>query len=208
MPRQRKSSGTGYQGRRTNNRTPLPRFLIVCEGQKTEPAYFESFRVPSVTIDVVGLARDPFTLVQQAINRCQQNKNRYDQVWCVFDRDDVPLERFRQALVLAKQHRVRVAYSNQAFELWYLLHFCYCDVALTRRDYIDRLNHSLNRPYQKTDLTLYAQLLSRQEDAVQNAQRLLKQYDPPNPAVDDPSTTVHELVQLLNRFVPERRLER
>jgi hypothetical protein len=40
----------------------------------------------------------------------------------------------------------------------------------------------------------------RQPKALTNAQRLLAQYDPPNPAADDPSTTVHELVEQLIRF--------
>jgi leucyl-tRNA synthetase len=32
------------------------------------------------------------------------------------------------------------------------------------------------------------------------AERLLAQYSPPNPAADNPSTTVHKLVEQLNRF--------
>jgi len=203
MARKRKPSGRGYQSRRVNTREPLQRFLIVCEGEKTEPAYFDGFRVPSVTIEIAGLGKDPLTLVEQAIDR--RRKRRYDQIWCVFDRDDVSVERFNQALDLARRRRIKVAYSNQAFELWYLLHFHYCDVAQTRRDYIDRLSRQLGRTYQKNDPTLYRELLSRQDEAIGNADRLLAQYNPRNPAVDDPSTTVHKLVQELNRFVQRRR---
>lgn len=50
MPKKHKPSGRGYQSQQVNTREPLPRFLIVCEGEKTEPAYFDGFRVPSVTI--------------------------------------------------------------------------------------------------------------------------------------------------------------
>ncbi len=203
MARKRKPSGRGYRQRRVDIREPLQRILIICEGKKTEPVYFESFRVPSVRIKVLGLGRDPLTLVKQA--KQLSGKDEYDQVWCVFDRDDVPVERFNQAIDLARRHKIRVAYSNQAFELWYLLHFHYCDVAQTRRDYIERLGRELERPYQKNDRSLYQELLSRQPAAIRHAERLLAQYNPANPAVDDPSTTVHKLVQELNRFIQSKR---
>lgn len=203
MPKKRKPSGSGYRSRRVNTREPLPRFLIVCEGEKTEPAYFDGFRVPSVTIEIVGLGKDPLTLIEQATDR--RSKGQYDQVWCVFDRDDVPAERFNQALDLAQRRRIYAAYSNQAFELWYLLHFHYCDVAQARRDYRDGLSRELGRTYQKNDPALYRELLPRQDVAIRHAERLLTQYHPANPAADDPSTTVHKLVQELNRFVQHKR---
>ncbi|MFO7538166.1 MAG: RloB family protein [Chloroflexota bacterium] len=203
MARKRKPSGRGYRSRRVNIRDPLPRFLIICEGEKTEPAYFDGFRVPSVTIETVGLGKDPLMLVKQTLDR--RGQGEYDRVWCVFDRDDVPADRFNQALLLAQQHRIKVAYSNQAFELWYLLHFHYVNTSLSRRDYVDRLSSQLGRPYQKDDHTLYRDLLPVQAEALRNAERLLAQYNPHNAALDDPSTTVHELVQELNRFTQERR---
>ena len=199
MPRRRKPSGRGYQKRRINFREPLQRFLIVCEGEKTEPAYFDGFRVPRVVINIVGLGKDPISLIERAIH--ERRNGEFDQAWCVFDRDEVPLERFNLALDRANQNKIKVAYSNQAFELWYLLHFRYCDAALSRGDYADRVGKHLGRKYQKNDRGLYGQLLSRQADAIQNAERLLEQYDRPDPANDDPSTTVHELVKELNRFV-------
>lgn len=161
MPRKRKPSGRGYQSRRVNTREPLPHFLIVCGGEKTEPVYFAGFRVPSVKIKIVGLGKDPLTLVERAFELGRQEQ--YDQVWCVFDRDDVPDDRFNQAVDRARQRRIAVAYSNQAFELWYLLHFHYCDVAQTRRDYCDGLSRELGRTYQKNDHTLYQELLNQYE---------------------------------------------
>ena len=199
MARKRKPSGQGYKRRQINIREPLQRFLIVCEGERTEPNYFSGFRVPSVRIKITGKGKDPLKLVNHALKL--RGKNRYDQVWCVFDKDDVSPDRFNQALTLAKQHKIKAAYSNQAFELWYLLHFRYNDAALSRSDYINRLSQCLGYRYQKNDPALYQKLLSRQADAIQNAVRLLEQYALPNPAADNPSTTVHLLVQELNRFI-------
>ncbi|MCP4362381.1 MAG: RloB domain-containing protein [Chloroflexi bacterium] len=200
MARKHKPSGRGYKPRRVNSREPLQRFLIVCEGEKTEPTYFQGFHVPSVvTVKVKGVAKDPLTLVECAHKL--RGKNRYDQVWCVFDKDDVLPERFNQAVALAQRYKIKPAYSNQAFELWYLLHFHYCHVAMTRKDYVDKLSRDLNRAYRKNDDTLYRELLPKQNDAIQNAERLLAEYNPKNPAFNDPSTTVHLLVQELKRFV-------
>lgn len=204
MPKKYKPSGRGYKPRQINIREPLQRFLIVCEGEKTEPTYFQAFHVPSViTVKVEGLARDPLTLVERAYTLYDHDK--YDQVWCVFDKDEVLPDRFNQALAMAKRRVIQVAYSNQAFELWFLLHFHYCDVALARHDYIDRLTRQLERPYEKNDPTLYQELLPKQEDAIRNAERLLGQYNPQNPAADDPSTTVYRLIQELNRFTQDKR---
>ena len=97
MARKRKPSGRGYKPRHVNRREPLQRFLIVCEGERTEPAYFQGFHVPSVvTVKVKGLAKDPLTLVEQSHKL--RGKDQYDQVWCVFDKDDVLPERFNRAL--------------------------------------------------------------------------------------------------------------
>ncbi len=76
----------------------------------------------------------------------------------------------------------------------------YLNTAITRRDYIDRLGEHLGHPYRKNSLDIYGKLLPRQAAAIKNAERLLMQYQPAHPAVDNPSTTVHLLVQELIRF--------
>lgn len=194
MPRKRRA-GKGYQHRRIDVREPQQRFLIVCEGKKTEPAYFKQFRGPNRIIEVKGLGKDPLTLVKEACIR--RDKEKYDQVWCVFDRDEVLPERFNHAFEEAQQCEVKVAYSNQAFELWFLLHFHYCDTAMSRSDYVERMSQHLGRPYQKSDATLFDALYPRLMEAINNAARLMGKYDPSRPAEDDPSTTVHLLVQEL-----------
>src|SRR5712691_5351267 len=84
------------------------------------------------------------------------------------------------------------------FELWYLLHFHYYDAAMSRADYGNMLNNLLGMQYRKNRDDMYDLLRSRQVDAMRNAKRLLEQYNPSNPALDNPSTTVHLLVEELN----------
>ena len=43
------------------------RFLIVCEGSKTEPQYFEQFRVPGLVVKVEGIGMNTLSLVDKAI---------------------------------------------------------------------------------------------------------------------------------------------
>ncbi|MBW4500510.1 MAG: RloB family protein [Scytonema hyalinum WJT4-NPBG1] len=197
----RKVNSRGYSLRKVNTREARQRFLIVCEGEKTEPNYFRSFRVPKdvAEIDVQGLGENPSKLVQSAKELKKQED--YDQVWCVFDRDSWTIEDFNNAIKNANAEGFKVAYSNEAFELWYVLHFEFLNTGIPRSDYLRKLTSLLSRTYQKNSETIYDELFEKQSIAIRNAENLLKQYDPHIPAKDNPSTTVHLLVQELNKFI-------
>lgn len=200
MPR-KKSTSRGYSPRKVNTREVRQRFLIVCEGEKTEPNYFRSFRVPRnvVEVDVQGLGENPSKLVNSAKELKEQEE--YDQVWCVFDRDSWTPEDFNNAIQSANNQGFHIAYSNEAFELWYVLHFEFLNTGIPRCDYLQKLNLLLNRKYKKNSETIYDELFDKQPVAIRNATNLLKQYDPHIPGKDNPSTTVHLLVQELNKFI-------
>lgn len=190
-----------YLQRQVATRDELPQFLIVCEGKKTEPNYFESLAAElrvSVNIRIEGLGDNTDSLVERAI--ALKDEDDYLQAWCVFDRDSFPPDRFHRAIQLAESKNVHVAYSNEAFELWYILHFEYLQAGLPRDDYGEKLTKHLGGRYRKNSCAIYSQLRSRQPTALRNAARLLSTYDPPNPERDNPSTSVHLLVQELNTF--------
>ena len=207
MARRSKPSGLPDKGRRPGPRAvdtrPLRlRFLIACEGGKTEPNYFRRFDVNAkvVELKVEGMGDNTLSLVQQTCDLVRHED--YDQVWCVFDRDSFPAGRFNAALQLAKQRGIQVAYSNQAFELWYLLHYDYHNVATFRHDYPRMLTERMGSRYRKNRLDMYDLLVERQPEAILNAQRLLDFYAPNhNPERDNPCTTVHLLVCELNRYL-------
>jgi len=188
----------GYKNRNVNSREERQRFLIVCEGSKTEPNYFQGFRVDVREIIVKGLGISPSQLVDEA-DLLRQEKG-YDQVWCVFDRDSWPIDNFNGAFSKARAKGIKVAYTNEAFELWYLLHFNYHDTAIGREAYKAKLTANLGVTYVKKDPDMYSKLKPKMTIAIQNAKRLLTQYQQPNPAEDNPSTTVHLLVEELLRF--------
>ncbi len=192
----RQRSKRSCLSRRINRRDLRPRFLIVCEGKKTEPNYFESFRVSKV-VEVVGLGFNTVSLVREAIEL--MNQKDYTEVWCVFDKDAFSSQNFNAAIDMARANDMRVAYSNEAFEIWYLLHFNYHDTALTRHLCEKKLSACLGTKYEKNSDDMYQRLASKQDDAIRNAERLLQSYMPHNPASDNPCTTVHLLVQELIR---------
>lgn len=196
--------------RRTGLRDEVARYLIVCEGKATEPNYFDGFRVPMALyrLDIVGAGANTATVVEKAIelrNRAQA-REPYDQAWAVFDRDSFTPRRFNRAIELARTSDIRVAHSNEAFELWLLLHYEFCDAALSRKTYKERLTRYLGRPYDKADGRLFDDLLSKQDDAIRNAAKLLARYRPHNPEKDNPSTTVHLLVAELRRHEVQHRV--
>ena len=186
--------------RPVNTRPVRPRFLIVCEGAKTEPRCFRCFRANTDVIDlkVVGLGDNTLSLVRRTCELMQAED--YAQTWCVFDRDSFPPRRFNEALALAQRNGIQVAHSNEAFELWYLLHFHYHDTATSRALYGQLLTERLDKPYRKNTLDMYDQLPERQPTAIKNAQTLRESYGSDhNPEKDNPCTTVYLLVQELNR---------
>jgi hypothetical protein len=189
-----------YMQRHVDEIPVRQRFLIYCEGEKTEPNYFHGFRAPSLIVKVEGLRKNTLSLVQRVIELRAAEEGEYDQTWCVFDKDDFPDDKFNQAISLARRNGMKVAYSNQSFELWYVLHFSYMRSAITRSDYMRILDEQLGHKYEKNSTGIYDELHDFQTVAIRNARRLLDQYHPSRPAKDDPSTTVHLLVEQLAEF--------
>jgi hypothetical protein len=189
----------GLLPREEETRKPYTRILIVCEGERTEPNYFVAFPIRSgdvVTVRGVGMNTD--TLVKKTIE-LRDADGDYDEVWAVFDRDSFPLARYKRAFALAMRESIRVAYTNEAFELWYLMHFEYCDAARSRVHYEKPLSGYLGRPYKKKATDIYDLLLEHQPTAIRNAERLVRHHRDLGAILEqsNPSTSVHRLVQRL-----------
>jgi hypothetical protein len=199
----RSNSGQGYSDRKMSNRKPIPTFLIVCEGEKTEPNYFRSFPVSTrPEIEIVGAGCETIAVVNKALEL--RNKGSFDRVWCVFDRDpsrDKTAQRFNDALQLAKKENIDIAYSNECFEIWYLLHFHFYNTAISRKDYGKMLTKLMSIEYEKSSSDMFILLEDRQPQAIKHAHKLLASYDPHNPESDNPVTTVHLLVEELNLYI-------
>jgi hypothetical protein len=115
-------------------------FLIICEGKNTEPLYFQSFPVPSNTVLIEGGCNTKTKLVDYALKIRNQEKYAGREVWCVFDFDIKPDEAatqpedFNNAIMKAENNGMKVAWYNDAFELWFLLHYQSLENKLTRNE--------------------------------------------------------------------------
>ena len=186
--------------------------LIVCEGIKTEPNYFVALRkeLPKNTVEVSihGEGANTLSLVDRAqqIKKSRENRDfQFDQVWVVFDRDSFEASDFDNAINKAESHGMKCAWSNEAFELWYILHFENRITGMSRTDYKGKLSGLLNETYKKNDLEMYEKLKVKgnQNQAINWAKSLHDNFKNSGipPSSSNPCTTVYELVQALNKFI-------
>lgn len=193
--------------RPTGKREPKKRFLIICEGANTEPAYFNAFRLTSASVKTIGRGRSTLALVREAvaIREAETKRGRtFDQYWAVFDKDDASDNDFDSAIALAEANGFRVAYSNQAFELWFLLHFAYVSGRLHRSEYARLLTSHLGFKYDKSEPVsrkMYVRLLGLQSKAIENCKTLERMKSDIAPSTSESFTTVFRLVEELNKYI-------
>lgn len=218
--KRKKKEAKAAKKRKENNRTKIVRFLIVCEGKCTEPNYFNALvqnhysQVREAQIE--GKGKSTCSLVKQAIQMRleleETNQLPYDRVWVVFDKDD--FQDFNKAIALAKKHSLHVAWTNEAFELWYILHFQYLQAGVSRHQYIDILEKQIQKHpgykdyvYKKNDPNIYRILseLGDEEAAKRLAKKLRNSYSGKNYSTFNPCTTVYQLVEELE--YPEKLLK-
>lgn len=198
-----------------NTRNERKKYLIVCEGERTEPNYFTTLKknLPKglVDIDIEGTGANTLSLVDIAIRLKHEQAERakrsiiqrpYDHVWVVFDKDDFPDVNFNNAIFKARSNKIKVAYTNEAFELWYLLHFEFHNTAISRHQYYPLLTRYIGREYAKNAEDMYDLLaeIGNEAQAIKWASVLLKRSNLHNPAASNPSTKVHRLIEELNRY--------
>jgi len=188
-------------------------FLIVSEGERTEPIYFEflSKQLPKNllrTIEVHGEGDNTINVVRKAIElkdeRVQNHQlPNYDEVWAVFDKDDFPAAHFNGAVELAKNNGIESGHSNQSFELWYVLHFQFLQNALHRSDYIKILSRKLGFKYTKNTPQVVEKLdkIGNEDQAILWAEELEIMHEGASAANSCPYTRVYELVRRLRVYM-------
>ncbi len=188
--------------RRKYVRDPYDKVLIVCEGEKTEPNYFNGLknhlRLKSANVAIVGEGATPAKIVERAKELEKREKERgdpFDKVFCVFDKDRHT--DYQKALDQLKARKNYAAITSvPAFEYWLILHFRYTtspyqDTSALVRDLKKHLPD-----YEKNDASIFGKLQDKLETAKENAARSLE--DRNRAKTDNPSTKVHILVQALH----------
>jgi len=191
------------------------RVLIVCEGEKTEPNYFRSFELMKNHSDLVfelafdGGGINTMAVVNKAVELKEEAEQRgkpYDAVWAVFDKDNFPDQDFDNAINKAEQNGIGCAWSNEAFELWFVYHFDNRTTHMSREEYqsvivnrIKMCDKSYTK-YRKNDPLMRQRLLEcggSEELAIRYAKAQCQVFQDKCFHKHNPATTVYKLVELL-----------
>jgi len=201
-------------------------FLIVTEGEVTEPTYFDGLRsrlqLPAIKVVIEpGDDSDARHVIETAARLAQEQKQRarkdrlavdeparFDQVWAVLD-TDVPErhQRWPDIQALATARGVKLAWSTPCFEYWLLLHVKHTTATLGDGT---AAKHALAAEVEGYSTEQEAAgkaiklLLERWPTAVTRAGQVRAYHvagaTPPPP---NPSTEVDRLVKALNYSAPQ-----
>ncbi len=208
-----------------NKRGEYSFIYIFTEGAKTEPIYF-NFKKDEIEQDIRKRrikikindggykgGNNTLSLVNLAVDFIGNKSNGFDkdidECWVVFDKDAFDQD-FDNAIEKASKSGLKVAYSNESFELWFLLHFDFMDSAVGRKEYNKRITEKYiaetgdkRYRYDKVDavLPLIKIIKDREKDAIRNAKTLIKKHGQAQPiSKRNPSTKVYLLVERLNKL--------
>lgn len=188
------------------------RILIVCEGSKTEPNYFEeirkSARIPTASVRIMpsDLGTDPRSVVEYTESFLRSNPG-FDRAYSVFDRDDHASFATAIGMANARDQRIRnddrklirfePVVSNPSFEFWLLLHFA--DVReWMHRDEVNRRLRGHIPKYEKGRADIFSLTQHGLADALQRASAL--KTNGHRLRDGEAYTDVHDLVQVLQNI--------
>lgn len=210
-----------YRGN-SNHRAAHPKIWIWSHTEKAEIEYFQEFKnqlKTSLLMPGKKTLRTPHGLLMEIITWKKNNINEDDgdQVWCIFDVDDFYKDSKKEllkAIKEAKANKIKIAYINECFELWILLHFEKPTTAITRGKDIER---RIQKAFKKNNLGVFKKnqkvfqiLFPFQSKALENSKKLLTtSYE----KIDwelilsekgNPSTTIHLLIEEIKELIEKR----
>lgn len=197
--------------RKAGTRKPFERVLVVCEGEKSEPSYFNeiktAYRIPTlVTVCTAQKRTEPMQIIETALQTIKADPD-FEWVYVVFDRDNH--QTYQEALAKAQEldgkHRTRwkkpvrfiAIPSVPCFEFWLLLHYIYRDTRLTTAQALEALAMYLPN-YTKGMAGLFQITQGKLTQAQTHAAKLREQFKPDNGV--DPYTAVDELIAGLTQI--------
>lgn len=216
--RKRKARDSRELQRQKRERTQSKRYLVVCEGTKTEPYYFRDLLDDlRIRPQMVRIAQNdgvsPDRLITHALSlygEDAKNGDAYDTVYCVFDRDrhttfDAAVKRTKD-LSAAGTPIVAIT-STPCFEFWLLLHFGYTDHpfhAAGKKSVGDqavaalKTKHGFSK-YGKGQKGIYAQLKDKLVSALSHAEQL-RRHGAATGSVN-PATDIDKLILEFRKLV-------
>jgi hypothetical protein len=195
--------------RRQHSREPRRRFIIICEGKNTEPAYFGALKskLPDVLIDIKPAAGVPMTIAETAAQLVPRGKpgrvrrdsyEEHDEIWAVFDRDEH--QRYDEAVSRCETKGIKTARSNPCFELWLILHVSEFDKPDSRgavQAHLEALCPEYDsKRGKKPDCSRF---ITQVEFAEKRAEKQLRGREDEGDPFGPPSTTVFQLTRAIRQ---------
>ncbi len=179
--------------------------LIACEDTKSSKFYFnrmiKDYGLRGQVVFAKHIGTNPMKVLE-AIKIHLLKDSNFDEKWIVIDKDSYSKSEFNGTIASAKALDINVAYSNESYELWILLHF------KDQKAYINRLQ--LNKElkdlvdYEKNNEFIYEIIKSKQNEAIKRSKNLIKFFidinGSSNPFDDNPSNTIYQLVESLEKL--------
>lgn len=201
--------------RRKAIRRRYDKVLIVCEGEKTEPLYFnelkDHYELDTADVKVSGdCGSDPISVVNHGKKLYQQEiDNReepFDRVFCVFDKDQhSTYEDALSKISAMKPYGIFTAVTSvPCFEIWVLMHFNYSTAPFTSSGKKSSGTRALEEVkkywpnYSKGKGGSFQYLLEHIGRAEANSKNLIT-YAEQN-KTDNPTTMIHTLVSYLQNL--------
>lgn len=185
----------------------LKTFIIFCEDEHHEPLYFKSFEqhkagvkinaIPNARSKKLNLNKTIQTGIDEGLITFENGvysllPDVTEQLWCVYDRDmeseewaAIPAQNhldFDTSIIAASGAGLKIAWSNDVFEMWLLLHFEQIPTgARVHRTYVyDRLTYIFKNdvPADEELANLIALDTFNYKDNMKRRDRFIKQVIP------------------------------
>ncbi len=201
--------------------------VIICEGTKTEPNYFEGLKNEingrfknRIELKILPTGKGRREALSEAKRIVSKSVNHIGYVWIVYDKDDFPKDEFDNVVFMCKSINknndkidddelktyYNVLWSNECIEFWFLLHFIDLKSDISRNEYIDKINeqfknNELKEEYKKNLDNIYEILRTRLEYAKSRAKDIIKENKNSSPSNIKPGTTVYKIFDKLEDYL-------
>ena len=201
------------------------KYYIFCEGIQTEPLYFEGLKKAiesnpiyknMISVEIEGVGAETLRVIEAAEEKVKNMDIKDTQVWCVYDKDSFPPDRFNRVSERINNLNnsqtdviYRAGWSNQCIEYWFILHFDFYEADNDRKYYRRYLSQKFKElgwtKYEKNNAELF-DLLSwhgNPRQAINWAKQRLASCTGYTDAQSVPATRIHELVEELAKYLPD-----
>ena len=211
------------KGRRESQNRPVlsETWLFVSEGSKTEPKYIESLvayangktSVSKLKPKFVGTGRNTTGVVKVVDDLLAEidmykikGEIHYAKIFVLFDLDSFEEGKFNTAVKMceAKKRGYIPIWSNECFELWYLLHYDFLDGDIGRKQYYTILSEKLGVKYKENkSMDVFTHIQDKISTGLKNAEKLRQRAKEAGttPAESVPCTQMPRLVRELESLL-------